>query len=193
MANSGPWEVLILVLILIIVLVSLIRLAFKGGKAGTALKIILGLFFIITAIGANVFASGLWTEGQKTWLIHSTTEGQQMMAAANGIRYGGIALGLFGLILLAIPLFQSVSNANNAAQALPKQDPRGLADPMKGCSRCGAMNLQEARFCSKCGANLYSNSPIQPANPSYCPRCGKGIAERTVFCPECGEKVGRGV
>lgn len=48
------------------------------------------------------------------------------------------------------------------------------------CPKCGALNAENAKFCSECGTRL---------GPKVCPKCGHEVPAGSKFCPECGTKV----
>jgi hypothetical protein len=50
------------------------------------------------------------------------------------------------------------------------------------CPDCGKNNLEFARFCNTCGANLEEDKK------KYCPECGALNTENAIFCQECGKK-----
>lgn len=51
----------------------------------------------------------------------------------------------------------------------------------KDCLKCGAENVDEYVFCSKCGSRLDGNEE--------CGNCKNLVAEGTVFCPFCGKRM----
>src|ERR1700736_5439531 len=50
------------------------------------------------------------------------------------------------------------------------------------CSKCGAGNRPQARFCGSCGALI--------AAEVACPRCGARNPGSLRFCDECGTELG---
>ena len=52
---------------------------------------------------------------------------------------------------------------------------------MKKCSSCGKINIDENKFCAKCGKKL--------PNKYICPGCGKSISPRDPFCKNCGKSL----
>ncbi len=52
------------------------------------------------------------------------------------------------------------------------------------CSRCGASNPLQARFCRQCGAELLASKDAKS-----CPRCGASIKQGARFCPRCGSPI----
>lgn len=64
------------------------------------------------------------------------------------------------------------------------------APDVRFCPRCGAMNKQNAKFCTECGTVLQPEEP-QPepeAKRFYCHECGAAVAEDMPACPCCGAK-----
>lgn len=49
------------------------------------------------------------------------------------------------------------------------------------CIECNALNDENAKFCSNCGAKL--------EKVRVCPNCGKEIDENAKFCSNCGQKI----
>lgn len=50
----------------------------------------------------------------------------------------------------------------------------------KRCATCGAEMLEEASYCTQCGA------PVEAEAPSRCPSCGAEVMEGASFCTSCG-------
>jgi hypothetical protein len=48
------------------------------------------------------------------------------------------------------------------------------------CSKCGAENSKDDKFCSACGSNLLN---------TVCSGCGAKIGQGDKFCPECGSSI----
>jgi membrane protease subunit (stomatin/prohibitin family) len=64
----------------------------------------------------------------------------------------------------------------------PTLQPQPAAAPAaqpqsKACAKCGALNVDKAKFCNECGASL---------KPSACPKCGNAVQPSAKFCIECG-------
>ena len=49
------------------------------------------------------------------------------------------------------------------------------------CLECNALNDENAKFCSNCGAKL--------EKVRVCPECGKKLEENAKFCSNCGKKI----
>lgn len=47
------------------------------------------------------------------------------------------------------------------------------------CKKCGAQLVDDAIFCSQCGARVDGKIA--------CKNCGREIVEGSVFCPYCGK------
>jgi membrane protease subunit (stomatin/prohibitin family) len=56
--------------------------------------------------------------------------------------------------------------------AAPPAQPQG-----KACAKCGAINVDKAKFCNECGTAL---------KPAACPKCGNTVQPGAKFCIECG-------
>jgi membrane protease subunit (stomatin/prohibitin family) len=52
------------------------------------------------------------------------------------------------------------------------------------CSKCGASNVANAKFCNDCGARMESATQSVP-----CAKCGALLEPASKFCIECGTKV----
>jgi membrane protease subunit (stomatin/prohibitin family) len=52
------------------------------------------------------------------------------------------------------------------------------------CSKCGAANLANAKFCNECGAKMETARQTVP-----CAKCGAQLQSGSKFCNECGTKV----
>ncbi len=59
----------------------------------------------------------------------------------------------------------------------------GTSEEKVVCSKCGAKNSADAKFCATCGAKL-------GVEEVACPKCGAKVAANAKFCPECGAKLG---
>lgn len=58
------------------------------------------------------------------------------------------------------------------------------------CPGCGAVQSDEARYCSNCGRPMPEPDPEEPApdvGVEYCCRCGAMRQEQARFCALCGE------
>lgn len=53
---------------------------------------------------------------------------------------------------------------------------------MKSCHVCGALNITEAKFCTKCGSEIKESYLI-------CVNCGKSVLSSNKFCKYCGSEV----
>ncbi|MCO5296829.1 MAG: zinc ribbon domain-containing protein [Fimbriimonadaceae bacterium] len=58
------------------------------------------------------------------------------------------------------------------------------------CAKCGAQNLENAKFCDRCGAKLETPPPPAPAptEPAkrFCSACGTPLKPAAKFCGSCG-------
>ncbi|MBQ7373452.1 MAG: zinc ribbon domain-containing protein [Clostridia bacterium] len=52
------------------------------------------------------------------------------------------------------------------------------------CAKCGAKNIETAKFCFNCGDS------IKKEQKKFCVNCGKKIEDDSIFCIHCGTKVG---
>ena len=52
------------------------------------------------------------------------------------------------------------------------------------CAKCGAVLLENAKFCFECGEKVM---PVIPNNMTVCPNCGSTVVKGK-FCPECGQR-----
>lgn len=58
------------------------------------------------------------------------------------------------------------------------------------CEKCGADILNNAAFCSSCGAPAPVKAPVvNPAAGVVCPSCGQTVAPGTKFCTGCGSPM----
>jgi predicted nucleic acid-binding Zn ribbon protein len=56
------------------------------------------------------------------------------------------------------------------------------------CQNCGAINVENARFCAECGKILPINES-QLVKSSKCPVCGNKNQKDSKFCSECGNDL----
>ncbi|WP_315971328.1 double zinc ribbon domain-containing protein [Paenibacillus sp. N3.4] len=54
------------------------------------------------------------------------------------------------------------------------------------CNKCGATNVQGAKFCMGCGASLQVTVPPAPETVA-CSGCSQPIPVSAKFCPHCGD------
>lgn len=65
------------------------------------------------------------------------------------------------------------------------------------CPQCGTSNVDQARFCSRCGGSLPQAAlpaqPQQPPTPAAgmfnCPKCNTSLRQGAKFCPTCGYNI----
>jgi|GEM_PF-1991790 len=55
----------------------------------------------------------------------------------------------------------------------------------RGCSNCGEILFDGAKFCPGCGNSV----PVEENN-SFCTKCGNAYQKGVKFCRNCGEKLG---
>ena len=54
------------------------------------------------------------------------------------------------------------------------------------CPECGEKNVNDAKFCAKCG---YKFAEKQEKKKTFCPNCGDECEEGQKFCEKCGHKL----
>lgn len=91
-----------------------------------------------------------------------------MMGAGLGFGYG---MGMYNQV--------NQNGMNQGGQPGQAAQPKEVVKVR--CPSCGALNNENAKFCSECGAKL---------GPKCCPNCGAEIAPGAKFCGECGTKIG---
>jgi RNA polymerase subunit RPABC4/transcription elongation factor Spt4 len=69
-------------------------------------------------------------------------------------------------------------------QPPPTPQPATAGTSLKICSRCGASNPLQARFCKQCGAEF-----SEPQELKLCPHCGSPTKQGARFCPRCGSPI----
>ncbi len=78
------------------------------------------------------------------------------------------------------------SEAQIAALRQQIQDIKGITR----CEKCGADILNNAAFCSSCGASAPVKAPVVSAEAGVqCPSCGHTVAAGTKFCTSCGSPL----
>lgn len=107
--------------------------------------------------------------------------GMQMMHAMSGMNN------------MNSPMNAQAQTVAGAEKTCPKCGTRVSADA-KFCTKCGANVIStESGACRKCGAKLTPNAKFCPEcgtpTASVCAKCGAKLAPNAKFCPECGEKV----
>lgn len=58
---------------------------------------------------------------------------------------------------------------------------------MKKCIKCGIQNVDQAKFCKKCGEPLPEAS--ETPTKKFCSNCGQPLKEGAQFCANCGKPV----
>jgi len=62
---------------------------------------------------------------------------------------------------------------------------------MKECPQCSHRNLNDATFCSKCGADLGEGTETRAPQTKKCPYCAEEIKIEAVFCRYCKHDLSR--
>jgi membrane protease subunit (stomatin/prohibitin family) len=75
----------------------------------------------------------------------------------------------------------AMAGAMTNAMNQPKSDTGGAA--RISCSKCGASNLSNAKFCNECGAKVEAAGQTVP-----CVKCGAQLQAGAKFCVECGSR-----
>ena len=57
---------------------------------------------------------------------------------------------------------------------------------MKKCSKCSAINPDNAQFCHNCGSKEFIKSE---SNKKICPKCGEDNLKDSKFCHSCGASL----
>lgn len=85
-------------------------------------------------------------------------------------------------------LIQKVRESVALVDSLTAQRDRALRQ--NRCPACGAVQAQEARFCSNCGRPMPEPAPAVEEEPEveteYCPACGAMREGNAKFCVVCG-------
>jgi len=86
-----------------------------------------------------------------------------------------------------------VPQASQKPKPIPSAPKLGVvpaADIEVPCSKCGAINMGEDKFCSGCGApTAPAASAAAPAPMPFCERCGTKNVKMDRFCGSCGNKL----
>jgi len=64
----------------------------------------------------------------------------------------------------------------------------GAGAPVKTCSKCGAQNPADMKFCNNCGNKFPASESGAGAASKFCPDCGTNTGGAK-FCPNCGKKI----
>jgi membrane protease subunit (stomatin/prohibitin family) len=112
------------------------------------------------------------------WDLH--TQNKQLdvaMEAAKNPGAGNSAMGAGLGLSLGMGMGNMFSNTmgQNAGGAAPQQQQAAKVT----CSKCGAANIADAKFCAGCGAPL----------GNVCPKCNAKVADGAKFCPSCGNSL----
>ena len=73
----------------------------------------------------------------------------------------------------------------------PVENTRSSVSHEMICPVCGAVNREDAKFCSECGARFAEEEVKQeePVPAKVCPKCGMELAGTEKFCPSCGKDL----
>ena len=65
---------------------------------------------------------------------------------------------------------------------------RGIREAKKNltCPSCGEKNVNDAKFCAKCG---YEFTAQPQSKKTFCPNCGDECEDGQKFCEKCGHKL----
>lgn len=91
------------------------------------------------------------------------------------------------------PHIPTYANSNNIESAAHSTNVIPTGQNKVYCSKCGAMMIEGAKFCNKCGQAV--NQPIvRKSNLKYrnlitCNSCGALVAKTAKSCPKCGAKT----
>ena len=93
----------------------------------------------------------------------------------------------FVIIVMAIAFIASAMKNNNVKNSPNKNydyDPNNIVNPIISnniCPKCGQNNTESAKFCNKCGNNLFEDK--------FCSKCGSTNLSNAKFCQECGNEL----
>ena len=99
--------------------------------------------------------------------------------AANNESSGNLA-GLGVGLGAGVGIGNLFTESLNSVTDKPTIKPKDFATEKK-CTKCGASNTANAKFCSECGNKF--------AKEQFCPNCGEKIKSNAKFCSNCGEKL----
>ena len=85
------------------------------------------------------------------------------------------------------PAAPVATNQAPAAPVVTNQAPQNNK-PVVKCSGCGAVVLDNMRFCNSCGTPVGPVAPVQPVGRK-CPNCGAAAIEGMAFCTQCGTRL----
>ncbi len=78
----------------------------------------------------------------------------------------------------------AIGNAMAGAMSNAMNQSKTEAEAKVKCPKCGAANLNNAKFCNECGAKMETVGQTVP-----CAKCGVSLPVGSKFCQECGTKV----
>ncbi|OLS12643.1 MAG: hypothetical protein RBG13Loki_3722 [Promethearchaeota archaeon CR_4] len=64
----------------------------------------------------------------------------------------------------------------------------GATAQVKTCTKCGAQNPINTKFCNNCGNKFPAPEGEATSAPKFCPDCGTATGNAK-FCPNCGKKL----
>jgi len=107
--------------------------------------------------------------------------GEALLGVGEGASQGG---GATNPALLGVGLGLGGMVTGQAQQAQG-----GQAQVQVRCAKCGTLNPETAKFCSRCGEPLAAQPASTPAPGIACPSCGTQNAAGAKFCSNCGTSL----
>ncbi|MGC8461391.1 MAG: SPFH domain-containing protein [Candidatus Dormibacteria bacterium] len=111
--------------------------------------------------------------------------GEALQGIGTGASQGGGGEASPAILGLGLGLGGMAYGAGNQAVQ------QGAAGVQVRCPKCNALNLENARFCASCGAELGAVAAAPPAAAAMieCPKCHAENVQGAKFCSNCGETL----
>lgn len=176
----------------------------KGKKFFIVFGSLLAAFAAILAvIGIILIVTGITKQGgysmQDPEWFDNKTKGMSIMFGGIVLLFFGFACGGVSVWMFFIAHARAIGSfAASTVLPLAKEGVEDYVAPTLGkvvgevrkgwrsvtakkvCSKCGAENANENKFCASCGNNL---------GGFVCPHCNHEMEQQYKFCPHCGKEV----
>jgi membrane protease subunit (stomatin/prohibitin family) len=118
---------------------------------------------------------------QQGKMMGGAAEGMAKGGDGSGAAMAGMGAGMGMGVGMGMMSAQNMAQTNMQNQAAPA--------PKKQCSKCGAMNDINTKFCAECGTPFVQQQAMAVAANVKCAKCQGDVPTGNKFCPNCGNPM----